>query len=138
MAKHVRKTSFARTFWAWTAGVTLPLGIGYGVLQAYQPAPVQASAVSETIDLDSIKPCDTEDGTRVDQTYPCKWDPTARGIFIEGDSTTVIVFYRVEEGCPYLPAGAVCQPALEASDLGPQNVIRWDNGTVEWTTTRGD
>jgi hypothetical protein len=137
MAKHVRKTGFARSFWAYSAGITLPILIGYLTLSGCDSRPVQAGT-TERVSLDSIKPCDTEDGTRADQTYPCKFDPTARGIFIEGDPGTVIVFYRTEDGCPRTDGDSVCVATPDWSDLGPQNVVRFPDGTVEWTTTRGD
>ena len=107
--KHVKSESFVRGFWRMSAVITLPIVIGYVFVRANQAdAAVGMVRPHETVDVTSIKDCDTEDGTREDMTFPCKWDPRAREIFIEGDATCVIIFYRVEDGCPDTDASQVC------------------------------
>jgi len=104
----------------------------------------RAVDLNDPIDLGTVKACRHEYPT-LEETYPCQWDPTKQAHYADGDSTTITVMFRPEDGCPQLPLGAVCLDvstfnAQDAprSDLGPQNVIRWSDGTVEWTTTRGD
>ncbi len=128
---------FVKSFMTYSLIITVPIMLGYACMRADRD-PAVTTRSHETVSVSSIKDCDTEDGSRADGTYPCKWNPIARGIFIEGDDARVIVFYRVEEGCPDTGAENICVPVPDSADLGPQNVIRWPNGTVEWTTTRGD